>query len=304
MNRKAFKNITLSFLAILLITTACSIFKEYPARNYYTKQPPNGVKVAENLYCDQTEISNFEWMEYMYWIERVYGAASYEYLSAIPDTLVWFRKDTCLAGLSAIYFTHPIYRDYPVVGITQFQAMKFSKWRTDRVMELILIKNGVIDWDTNQTARNHFTVFRYFTGQYKQIKPDPRFQYYPLFRLPNMKERNLVLHYEDSIEKNYCNKDHITAQTGIIPCENDTFRVNPTQKVREGCKTRKATPIYHLKGNVSEWAAERFLTYGANWSKSKDCAEGDVFKTEQPNAWTGFRNVCEWKKFELMPGQP
>ena len=24
----------------------------------------------------------------------------------------------------------------------------------------------------------------------------------------------------------------------------------------------------------------------------------DIFFTNQVNAWTGFRNVCEWKKFE------
>lgn len=294
------------FLILICVSllTACAIFKGSKVEDYHLQAPPNGVQIADNLYCDQTEISNLHWQEYMYWIQKVYGAASYEYLSAIPDTLVWFRKDTCLAGLSALYFTHPAYRDHPIVGITQFQAMKYSKWRTDRVMELILIKNGVLEWDTNQTARDHFTVFRYFTGQYKQKKPDPRFQYYPLFRLPNMQDRNLILHYEDSIDEHFCNKDHSTVQTGIIPCVNDSFRINPTQKVMEGCKTKKAVPIYQLKGNVSEWAAERFLTYGANWSKSKDCAEGDVFKTEQPNAWTGFRNVCEWKKFELMPQQP
>ncbi|MFZ0490097.1 MAG: gliding motility lipoprotein GldJ, partial [Salegentibacter sp.] len=37
---------------------------------------------------------------------------------------------------------HPAYANYPVVGVSWIQAVEFSKWRTDRVNERILEKEG------------------------------------------------------------------------------------------------------------------------------------------------------------------
>jgi formylglycine-generating enzyme required for sulfatase activity len=41
---------------------------------------------------------------------------------------------------------HPSYRDYPVVGVSWLQANDFCKWRTDRVNEAILVREGIIKW--------------------------------------------------------------------------------------------------------------------------------------------------------------
>ena len=47
------------------------------------------VSVA-SFYMDRTEVSNFHWLEYVYWMKRVYYK-SYQhiYKKALPDTLVW-----------------------------------------------------------------------------------------------------------------------------------------------------------------------------------------------------------------------
>lgn len=42
------------------------------------------------------------------------------------------------------YLRHPSYANYPVVGVNWIQAVEFSKWRTDRVNEAVLEKNGYI----------------------------------------------------------------------------------------------------------------------------------------------------------------
>jgi gliding motility-associated lipoprotein GldJ len=47
------------------------------------------------------------------------------------------------------YLRHPAYAEYPVVGVSWIQAVEFSNWRTDRVNELILEKEGV----TTRNAR-------------------------------------------------------------------------------------------------------------------------------------------------------
>jgi gliding motility-associated lipoprotein GldJ len=47
------------------------------------------------------------------------------------------------------YLRHPAYAEYPVVGVSWIQAVEFSNWRTDRVNELILEKEGI----TTRNAR-------------------------------------------------------------------------------------------------------------------------------------------------------
>jgi formylglycine-generating enzyme required for sulfatase activity len=44
------------------------------------------------------------------------------------------------------YLRHPSYADYPVVGVSWLQANDFCKWRTDRVNEYILSREGIINW--------------------------------------------------------------------------------------------------------------------------------------------------------------
>jgi formylglycine-generating enzyme len=63
-----------------------------------------------------------------------------------PDTLCWIRDFTYSFNdpQASLYFWHPSFDDYPVVGISWVQASAFSIWRTD-YMNSALRKNGVAD---------------------------------------------------------------------------------------------------------------------------------------------------------------
>ena len=63
--------------------------------------------------------SNLDYLEYLYWLNRVYGT-DYPgvYRKALPDTLVWRDKLAYNEPLVEYYFRHPAYRNYPVVGVT------------------------------------------------------------------------------------------------------------------------------------------------------------------------------------------
>ena len=53
---------------------------------------PRRVTVS-SFYMDETEISNIHWLEYMYWVKRVYGDDYPEvYRNVLPDTLVWRQR--------------------------------------------------------------------------------------------------------------------------------------------------------------------------------------------------------------------
>jgi formylglycine-generating enzyme len=55
-----------------------------------------------------------------------------EKIYVYPDTLCWVRDFTYAFHdpMTQMYFWHPAYDSYPVVGITWFQAKAFSVWRT------------------------------------------------------------------------------------------------------------------------------------------------------------------------------
>ena len=67
-------------------------------------------------------------------------------VNVYPDTLCWIRDFTYSFNdpQATLYFWHPSYDDYPVVGVSWVQATAFSMWRTE-YMNNALRKKGVAD---------------------------------------------------------------------------------------------------------------------------------------------------------------
>lgn len=302
-------NTAIVFLSCLFL--GCNSSKRLTVNDYHkTVLPPNCVKVSENLFCDQTEISNLQWLEYLFWTKEVFGKNSKEYLLSLPDTTVWDEFGNCLEGFGSDYLRHPAYRDHPVVGVSQEQVQAFAKWRSDRVFESRLIKLKVISHDSNQTPENYFTVERFFTEIKDTLAVDSKEIYYPHFRLPTLNERSVILNFSDSVDTQYfnncrtkfCKKMRLEFPKFISnrkPCDIPKEYDNPTIKIHEGWFAETNNAIYNLRGNVSEWTAEKNITVGGGWiNERKLILKQDTFQTQEPNPWTGFRNVCEWRSWE------
>lgn len=126
---------------------------------------------VSSFYMDETEVTNVYWLEYLYWLNRVYGADYPEiYDKALPDTLVWRSKLAYNEPYVNYYLRHPAYQDYPVVGVSWLQANDFCSWRTDRVNEAILIREGLFDHYPQQLNEDHFSTDAYLAGQYESGK--------------------------------------------------------------------------------------------------------------------------------------
>lgn len=85
-------------------------------------------------------------LKYNYAIVSLREAAEYHYdktkkrsdfiirdtVPVYPDTLVWLSDFSYAANEPMVegYFSHPAYRNYPVVGVTWRQARAFNVWRT------------------------------------------------------------------------------------------------------------------------------------------------------------------------------
>ncbi|HXP50805.1 MAG TPA: SUMF1/EgtB/PvdO family nonheme iron enzyme, partial [Bacteroidia bacterium] len=132
---------------------------------------PRRVTVS-SFYMDETEVTNVNYREYLYWTSRVFnGNYPQIYTKALPDTLVWRNKLAYNEPYVKYYLRHPAYNDYPVVGVNWLQATDFCKWRTDRVNEFILDREGIIDWNPTPSDADYFNTDTYLAGKWAgQVK--------------------------------------------------------------------------------------------------------------------------------------
>jgi len=122
---------------------------------------------VQSFYLDETEVSNIQYLEYLYWIGRVFSFPEI-YKNALPDTNSWRSKLAFNEPFVEYYFRHPAYQDYPVVGVSWLQAKNFADWRTDRVNETILDREKIIKYTPNTEADdNNFNSKAYLAGQYE-----------------------------------------------------------------------------------------------------------------------------------------
>ena len=126
---------------------------------------------VQSFFMDETEVTNKMYSEYLYWVKTVFPPTEENYKNiyngAIPDTLVWRNRLGYNETMTNNYLRHPAYADYPVVGVNWIQATEFSKWRTDRVNENILEREGYLKKDnkiklgTDVTAEKSFSTESY-----------------------------------------------------------------------------------------------------------------------------------------------
>jgi formylglycine-generating enzyme required for sulfatase activity len=234
--------------------------------------PPGTVQINDTLYADETEVSNFSWLEYQWWIFRKYGYNSPQYKAVLPDTLVW--RDSLITNEPYVkyYLRHSAYRDYPVVGISYEQAIEFCKWRTERVMEYMAIskKYSTIDFEYRLPTKREWEFISnngmgYFSNGGKGAK--------------------------GKITSNHrWAKDSIEAKKG--------YQHNyPEVTAPEHSYEKNLFGLFHMIGNVAEMVNEKGISKGGSWRhRLEQCRVGKDIPYTKPTAWLGFRCVCVVKK--------
>lgn len=269
--------------------------------------PPNGVRIEENLFIDKTEITNLNWLEYLYYLNRDSTQAIYH--QALPDTSVWLSYGDTLK--TNHYLRYPPLRSFPVVGITQAQAEAYCAWRSIAATEY---------YDRSEKKKN------------LEQQPDQKVIF--KFRLPTEAEwmkaasgnLNIEVHpfgVEDYLSaasiqgkaKTLYEKTNKTIDYDIFLNDLKEFRKGKNEPLFNVVKsfgnyfqygdysprsiTDKrsiANPIgaSDMVGNVAEFVQESGFVKGGSWAHD---LESSMIKKRQayqgPTAWIGFRCICE-----------
>ncbi len=113
---------------------------------------------VQSFYMDETEVTNAMYREYLDYLKYVYPPEQDQfkgvYNSALPDTLVWRNRLSYNEDLVVNYLRHPAFDEFPVVGVSWIQATQYAKWRTDRVNEAILEREGFLSKEAKFSPQN------------------------------------------------------------------------------------------------------------------------------------------------------
>ncbi len=131
---------------------------------YEWNNVPRRVTVS-SFYMDIAEVSNVNYREYLFWLNRIYKENPDIAVNALPDTLVWRDPMAYNEPYMEYYYRHPSYNEYPVVGVNWEKANNYALWRTDRVNEKILIDMGIMEFRSDQGDTSKvFTTEAYLYG--------------------------------------------------------------------------------------------------------------------------------------------
>ncbi len=284
---------------------------------------PRRVTVS-SFYMDQTEVRNLDYLEYLHWTRRVFGPNFVDvYKKALPDTLVWRDRLAFNEPYVEYYLRHPAYRDYPVVGVNWLQASDFCAWRTDRVNEFILIREGILDHVPTPTENDYFNTDQYMAGKWQGtvVTPIPSIApeggdrivrmedgiFLPRYRLPTEAEWEFAAY---GLIGNTIG-ERITDRR-LYPWNGHGTR-NPDEKFLGQMQANYqrsngdmmgiagalndagdvTTPVYsywpndyglyNMGGNVSEWVMDVYRPLSAEDKSDFRPFRGNVFKTQMTN---------------------
>ncbi len=267
--------------------------------------PPGTVKMNENLFVDAQEIRNVDYLEFMQWTKQLFSPESEDYKKILPDTNVWIKDPKFYNNPYTVYYLrHPAYHNHPVVGINYEQAQAFCKWRSDRVMEFILLTKGVLKNNPAPTKENYFTIERYFNGKFGKVNDDIYLNYYPQYSLIDTSLYLKIVPFADSLNKeklkhSFHKKDK--EKKLEIWCRGRDIKPNNYDITRPVSlmKPEKIIFIENIKGNVRELTSDKNLSFGGSFFDSCDTVmKKNFYKNTEPNWYTGFRCKCSYIKWK------
>jgi formylglycine-generating enzyme required for sulfatase activity len=125
----------------------------------------------QSFYISALEETNAQYCAYLSFIKKYYSTATYK--KALPDTNLWMKEslpDSLEQYLAKNYLRHYIFRDYPVVGVSPEQIEKYAWWKTDRMNEMVLIREEILKFYEPADSIEIFTTIGYLNETFDPDK--------------------------------------------------------------------------------------------------------------------------------------
>jgi formylglycine-generating enzyme len=276
---------------------------------------------VQSFYMDETEVTNIDYREYCYWLLRVFVDFPEVYAQALPDTNCWREKLEYNEPLVRYYFRHPNFNEYPVVGVNWVQASNYADWRTNRVNEMIMVREGFLKTNPDQRNEDNFNTEAYLSGQYEGIVKKKPKSYVkdqktrrvkvedgvmlPEYRLPteaeweyaalaqigdalyeNVNTRRLYAWKGLSMRKDrtkYRGKFMLNFKRGRGDMMGTASELNDASAITETVRSHWPNDygLYHMAGNVSEWVMDVYRPLTFEDMNDFNSFRGNVFKVPE-----------------------
>lgn len=269
------------------------------------------------FYIGAYEVSNFDYLEYLYWMNRENHD---HYKAALPDTTVWERWPMYNEPYVEYYFRHPAYRYYPMVGITHQQVEQYCAWLTDRYNENPERKHKKVrfrlptknEWmyaalsgaDYKEPQKGKTTskiynaeIFRFpwsqktsggFSHSMFNDKGEPLANFKLIDQASVRYAEGTLLYQGDTIRNGFYLglPDYVDFAPGIL--NNGSDFTAPVYSFFPGLNG-----LYNMAGNVEEMVAEYGITKGGSWDDTgyylQNTTEETYDTATETSPFRGFR---------------
>ena len=248
------------------------------------------LKIKRNLGIDPTEISVFEWNNFLEYQKKYYGEASREYLDNLPDTNLLIQTEC--EQYRSFSLKDKSFSTLPIIGITQQQAQNYTTWRTNRDFEFYLESNKYITRIEN-APKSDFTVEKYYQNGLTdyQVNTVEKFPFVPVYSIPTLKDYEVIKELANKNDKDvkFEKMKMIMDIDAVDVCSLNTLN---TIKIEEN-----KFITYFLNSGVAEWTADAGMVINGSIEVNENHKKGAVTDANQLK-YIGFRNKVEWKKWE------
>lgn len=241
--------------------------------------------VVDEFYMSRTEVTNKSYHDFLnYLAVQEEDSAAWE--RNFPDTLVWINSETYSYSepTTNMYFWHPAYDNYPVVGVTYEQCQAYCDWLTRTY---------------NNDPHRKFKKVQFSLPTRKQfIAAAICGEGQRLFSF----EGNEIMN-KNGPKLNIDNRRAFEASMDIQTCKIN-FKQQKTYYDDKADYTNKVISyqpneygIYNLSGNVQEFIAEYGYVKGGGWRDLLEDAslvkEESYSKEDEKSSQRGFRFVMK-----------
>jgi formylglycine-generating enzyme required for sulfatase activity len=241
------------------------------------------------LFIQSNEVSNLQYSEFIFWLNKFASAKTASIMH--PDTLVWRSSWAFNEPYVKYYYQHVAYHDYPVVGISYFQAVYYCNWMAQRIMGTPEFKGSNIEKIKIRLPSEEEWMLAARGGL-------PETAIYPwegnTIRWENGKKKDLGK-IRLNVKRDKGDACGIASQlndAGFITTPVDSYWPN-------------GFGLYNMCGNVAELIEEKNKAKGGSWNSFPYNARIDVvqatFGDSISTSTIGFRPLLEIVSFKNNP---